>query len=269
MPSNSSFLVQPFQAYVSPPDQEWEKKGTGQSPHSGFTGHLGELRDDRFSSNLQCSGDCSAEDGSRGYTHGSTSIFFPSQKTSITTAPLFLNPCKMSVCRTNLTLLFNSQFHLQQQKHEENQSWSFSTHQQKSQWGGDLQSLFLSITCPGTKRTAVKVSEPFLHGMVPSTNKTNWKRERIIDFNNSFSNKLMIGGSFNRTNSLQLKAVVISTPSLLTGVIKPEPGQEMQRREVPKEKGLGKKPRCYLTDSHISKHTKKPPVKQWKSSIPS
>lgn len=50
-----------------------------------------------------------------------------------------------------------------------------------------------------------------------------------------------LSGSFNAANSLLLKAVVISTPSLLTGVIKPEAGQEMQGREVTK-KGVEKNP---------------------------
>lgn len=50
-----------------------------------------------------------------------------------------------------------------------------------------------------------------------------------------------LSGSFNAANSLLLKAVVISTPSLLTGVIKPEAGQEMQGREVTKE-GVEKNP---------------------------
>ena len=54
-----------------------------------------------------------------------------------------------------------------------------------------------------------------------------------------------LSGSFNATNSLQLKAATISTPSLLTSIIKPEAEeaeQETQRREVTKEKEVEKTP---------------------------
>ena len=51
-----------------------------------------------------------------------------------------------------------------------------------------------------------------------------------------------LSGSFNAANGLQIKAVAISTPSLLTSVIKPEGGQEMQGREVTKEKEVEKTP---------------------------
>jgi len=94
--------------------------------------------------------------------------------------------------------------------------------------------------------TAVKVAEPFLHSTtIPSTNKTNWKRRRIIDFNIISLMERELSGSFNATNSLQLKAATISTPSLLTSIIKPEAEeaeQETQRREVTKEKEVEKTP---------------------------
>lgn len=104
---------------------------------------------------------------------------------------------------------------------------------------------YLPLPCSGIKCSAVKVSKAFLDGMTASTNKTNWKRGRIIDFNIISLMERELSGSLNATNSLQLKAVAISTPSLLTSVIKPEAeeaGQEMQRREVTKEKGVEKTP---------------------------
>lgn len=55
---------------------------------------------------------------------------YPSPQQLYFSTPIFP---KTYVCRTNLTLLFNSQFHLQQQNHEKNQSGRFSTHQQRSQ----------------------------------------------------------------------------------------------------------------------------------------
>lgn len=58
--------------------------------------------------------------------------------------------------------------------------------------------------------------------MTASTNQTNWKWERIIDFNILSLMEQELSVAFNAANSLQFKAAAISIPSLLAGVINSE-----------------------------------------------